>query len=167
MTGRLGILKIMNIMKSILLLVLIFTSVIIGNQPPCNKENVPIKTENNGTMANEKIKITVNSQIFTATLLDNNTSKVFKELLPMTIPMTELNGNEKYYDLPKSLPTNSTNPGSIKNGDLMLYGSNTLVLFYKTFQTSYNYTKLGCIDDTAGLQKAIGAGNVSVTIDKN
>tara|TARA_R110000868_G_scaffold336708_1_gene597630 strand:- start:50 stop:349 length:300 start_codon:yes stop_codon:yes gene_type:complete len=99
--------------------------------------------------------------------LDNNTSKAFKELLPMTIQMTELNGNEKYYDLPKSLPTNSTNPGSIKNGDLMLYGSKTLVLFYKTFPTSYSYTKLGSIDDTAGLQKAIDAGNVSVAIDKN
>ncbi|MGB7394614.1 MAG: cyclophilin-like fold protein [Pricia sp.] len=154
-------------MKSLLLMVLIFTSVIIGNPSPCNQENAPIKTENNGTMANGKIKIRVNSQIFTASLLDNNTAKAFKELLPMTIQMTELNGNEKYYDLPKSLPINSTNPESIKNGDLMLYGSNTLVLFYKTFPTSYSYTKLGSIDDTAGLQKAIGAGNVSVTIDKN
>ena len=148
-------------------MVLIFTSVIMGNPSPCNKENVPIKTENNGTMVNGKIKITVDSQIFTATLLDNNTAKAFKELLPMTIQMKELNRNEKYYDLPKSLPTNSTNPESIKNGDLMLYGSKTLVLFYKTFPTSYSYTKLGSIDDITGLEKALGAGNVSVTINKN
>ena len=125
------------------------------------------KSIKNGKMANETIKITVNSQRFTATLLDTDSAIAFKELLPMTIQMTELNGNEKYYDLSKSLPTNSANPGSIKNGDLMLYGSKTLVLFYKTFSTSYSYTKLGSIDDTAGLQKAIGAGNVSVTIDKN
>ena len=148
-------------------MVLIFTSFIIGNPSPCEKENAPIKTGNNGKMANETIKITVNSQRFTATLLDTDSAIAFKELLPMTIQMTELNGNEKYYDLSKSLPTNSANPGSIKNGDLMLYGSKTLVLFYKTFSTSYSYTKLGSIDDTAGLQKAIGAGNVSVTIDKN
>ena len=154
-------------MKFILLMVLIFTSFIIGNPSPCEKENAPIKTGNNGKMANETIKITVNSQRFTATLLDTDSAIAFKELLPMTIQMTELNGNEKYYDLSKSLPTNSANPGSIKNGDLMLYGSKTLVLFYKTFSTSYSYTKLGSIDDTAGLQKAIGAGNVSVTIDKN
>jgi hypothetical protein len=153
-------------MKLILLMVLI-TSCIIGNPSPCEKENAPIKTESNSTMANVTIKITVNSQIFTATLLDNTTAKAFKELLPMTIQMTELNGNEKNYDLSKSLPTNAANPGSIKNGDLMLYGSKTLVLFYKTFPTSYSYTKLGSIDDTAGLQKAIGAGNVTVTIDKN
>ena len=154
-------------MKSVLLMVLIFASAIIDNPSPCEKENAPIKTENNGAMANGKIKITVNSQIFTASLLDNNTAKAFKELLPMTIQMTELNGNEKYYDLPKSLPTNATNPGSIKNGDLMLYGSKTLVLFYKTFPTSYSYTKLGSIDDATGLEEALGTGNVSVTLDSN
>ena len=154
-------------MKSILLMVLIFTSAIIGNPSPCNKEIAPIKTENNGTMVNGTIKITVNSQIFTATLLDNNTSKAFKELLPMTIQMTELNGNEKYYDLPNKLPTKSSNPRTIHNGDLMLYGSNTLVLFYKSFSTSYSYTKLGSIDDPTGLDKALGSGNLSITFNNN
>jgi len=38
-------------------------------------------------------------------------------MLPVTINMIELNGNEKYYDLPNSLPTNSSNPSTIKNGD--------------------------------------------------
>jgi hypothetical protein len=85
-------------------------------------------------------------------------------MLPLTINMTELHGNEKYYDLPKSLPTNSSNPGTIKNGDLMLYGSKTLVLFYKTFSTSYRYTKLGSIDDVTGLASALGSGNVTVTL---
>jgi hypothetical protein len=116
-------------------------------------------------MTNGKIKITVNSQTFTATLLDNNSAKAFKEMLPVTINMTELNGNEKYYDLPTSLPTASANPGTIKNGDLMLYGSKTLVLFYKTFTTSYSYTKLGAIDDVAGLTSALGSGNVTVTFE--
>ena len=144
-------------------MVLIFTSFIIGNPSPCEKENAPVKTENNGKMANETIKIKVNTQIFTATLLDNTTAKAFKELLPMTVQMTALNGNEKYYDLPKTLPTNSTNPGSIKNGDLMLYGSKTLVLFYKSFSTSYSYTKIGSIDDPTGLEEALGTDTISVT----
>ncbi|WEK71164.1 MAG: cyclophilin-like fold protein [Candidatus Chryseobacterium colombiense] len=117
-------------------------------------------------MANSKIKIKAGSQTFTATLLDNNAAKTFKEMLPLTINMTELNGNEKYFDLSQSLPTNSFNPGTIQNGDLMLYGSKTLVLFYKTFSTSYSYTKLGKIDDTAGLATALGSGNVTVAIEK-
>jgi hypothetical protein len=77
--------------------------------------------------------------------------------------MTELNGNEKYFTLSNSLPTNASKPSSIQTGDLMLYGSNTLVLFYKTFSTSYSYTKLGRVDDPAGLAAALGSGNVTVT----
>jgi hypothetical protein len=83
----------------------------------------------------------------------------------MTINMRDLTINEKYYDLPNSLPKNSSNPETIKNGDLMLYGSKTLVLFYKTFSTSYSYTKLGSIDDVASLASALGTGNVTVTFE--
>ena len=122
-------------------------------------------TNSNIPMANSKIKIKVNSQTFTATLLDNKSVKAFKEMLPLTMKMTELNGNEKYFDLPNSLPTNSYNPQTIKTGDLMLYGSKTFVLFYKTFSTPYSYTKLGSIDDVKGLTTALGSGNVTVTFE--
>jgi hypothetical protein len=119
----------------------------------------------NNKMTKVKIKITVNAQTFTATLLDNNSAKAFKEMLPLTIKMTELNGNEKYCDLKKSLPTNPTNPETITNGDLMLYGSETFVLFYDTFATSYRYTKLGQIDNVTGLKSALGSGSVTVTVE--
>jgi hypothetical protein len=119
----------------------------------------------NNKMTKVKIKLTVNNQTFTATLLDNNSAKAFKEMLPLTIKMTELNGNEKYCDLKKSLPTNPTNPETITNGDIMLYGSETFVLFYDTFATSYRYTKLGQIDNATGLKSALGSGNVTVTVE--
>lgn len=61
--------------------------------------------------------------------------------------MQELNGNEKFYDLPKDLPTNPKQVTEIKKGDLMLFGSNCLVLFYENFKTSYSYTRLGRIVD--------------------
>jgi hypothetical protein len=119
-------------------------------------------TANSDTM---KLKVSVGSAVFTATLHDNATAAAFRAKLPVTIQMIELNGNEKYYDLPDNLPNNASNPGTIQAGDLMLYGSNTLVLFYKTFSTSYSYTKLGHIDNPTGLATALGSGNVTVTFD--
>jgi hypothetical protein len=154
-------------MKSSFLMILIYTSVFICSTSSGNKEDENINTERKSTMTNGKIKIAVNLKSFNATLLDNDSAKAFKELLPMTIHMTELNGNEKYYDLTNKLPTKSSNPGTIHNGDLMLYGSKTLVLFYKSFSTSYSYTKLGSIDDPNGLEEALGTGSVSVTLDNS
>lgn len=79
--------------------------------------------------------------------------------------MIELNDNEKYAQLPKSLPTNASVPSRIEAGDLMMYGSSTLVLFYKGFNTSYSYTKIGKIDDVTGLTTALSAGDVKVSIE--
>jgi hypothetical protein len=143
-------------------IMLLFISFLVSGASFCNQEDDNINTEN---MVNGKIKITVNSQTFTATLLDNNSAKAFKEMLPMTVEMTELNRNEKYVRLPQNLPTNASNPGTIRSGDLMLYGSNTVVLFYEGLNTSYSHTRLGKIDDPTGLGNALGAGNVTVTFE--
>jgi hypothetical protein len=110
-----------------------------------------------------QMRITIGSRTFTATLYDNATATAFKGMLPTTVNMSELNGNEKYFDLPVHLPTNASNPGTIQSGELMIYGSNTLVLFYKTLSTSYSYTRLGRINDTTGLATAVGSGSVTVT----
>ncbi|WP_245326282.1 cyclophilin-like fold protein [Hymenobacter wooponensis] len=112
-----------------------------------------------------RLRIRIGSETFTATLLDNPTVTAFRARLPLTVTMVELNGNEKYYELPQSLPTNAANPGTIQAGDLLLYGSNTLVLFYETFTTSYRYTRLGRIDNPTGLAAALGRGNVAVTFE--
>jgi hypothetical protein len=113
----------------------------------------------------EKMKVTIGKANFTATLDANPTTARLKELLPLTLNMSELNGNEKYFHLKSDLPTNASNPGTIKSGDLMLYGRNSLVLFYETFETSYSYTRLGRLDHLAGLPQAVGTGDVTVTFE--
>ena len=77
--------------------------------------------------------------------------------------MEELNGNEKHASLPASLPTNASRPGTIRNGDLMLYGADTLVVFYSTFDSMYSYTRIGKVDDTTDLAEALGAGSARIT----
>lgn len=109
------------------------------------------------------IHLQVGSKTFTAKLFDNESVQALIAKLPMTITMTELNGNEKYYQLPNRLPTNAQDVRAIKRGDLMFYSSDTLVLFYKGFTTSYSYTKLGYVEEVAGLEQALGSGSVKVT----
>ena len=100
--------------------------------------------------------MTVGERRFAITLADNAAARAFAALLPLTLDMTDLNGNEKHVSLPKALPANASRPGTIRNGDLMLYGSDTLVVFYLTFDSSYSYTRLGRVDDPATLAQALG-----------
>lgn len=144
-----------------------FLAVSLMSCASCSKSISPADSNNNTNPTGNKMRLKIGNSTFTLTLYDNATAIAFKSLLPMTVNMVELNGNEKYADLSRSLPTNASNPGTIQNGDLTLYGSSTLVLFYKTFSTSYSYAKLGRIDDVTGLVAALGAGNVTVTFEQD
>ena len=112
-----------------------------------------------------KLNIKIGDKNFTATLEDNETTRSLLEKLPLTITMSELHGNEKYYYFNDSMPTNSERMRNINTGDIMLYGSDCLVLFYESFSTSYSYTRLGHIDNPEGLADAVGSGNVTVTFE--
>jgi hypothetical protein len=111
--------------------------------------------------------MTVGERRFTITLADNPAARALAVQLPLTLNMAELNGNEKHAELPKALPTNASRPGTIHAGDLMLYGSTTLVIFYASFDSSYSYTRLGRLDDPVGLAKALGQGDVRVVFSGN
>ena len=99
----------------------------------------------------ESIKVNIDSNDYTLNLENNDTVLDFIKLLPKDFNMNELNGNEKYVYLEKSLPSNPVKINNIEAGDVMLYGDNCLVIFYKSFTTSYSYTKIGHIDNLPNL----------------
>lgn len=136
----------------------------------CSTNEAPEPNDTNqsndiGNSINGTMKITIGSSVFTATLYDNPTANAFKTMLPITINMSELNGNEKYFYFSNTLPTNASPGGTIQNGDLVLYGNNCLVLFYESFNTSYSYSRVGKITNTTGLVNALGSGSVEVKFE--
>lgn len=149
-----------------------------NNQTEEVKEEISNKTETDiqdteyeaqketASVAEEKelvMTVEINGQIFQAQLYDNDTANAFRQMLPVTFSMDEHNGNEKYIYMEKSLPSASESIGNIQNGDIMLFGSDCLVVFYESFQTSYTYTRIGKISDSDGLAAALGSGSAKVS----
>ena len=111
--------------------------------------------------------MTIGEHRFAITLADSEAARAFAAMLPLTLDMEELNGNEKHSELPKALPTAVSRPGTIRSGDILLWGSRTLVIFYQTFDSSYSYTHVGRVDDPAGLAQTLGRRGVRVMFSKN
>ena len=111
----------------------------------------------------QNIIITIENKKYEAILYDNSTTKELIKKFPITITMSDLNGNEKYYNFSKSFSTSSENVANINKGDIMLFGDNCLVIFYKNFSTRYKYTKLGYIKNTEDLENSFGKGDISIT----
>ena len=141
---------------------IIFLFMVLITSSACADDNAG----NNNQMENTSVIITVNGKEFNAVFYNNETANAFINMMPLTLNMNELNGNEKYYNLSSTLPVNSERVGSIKKGDIMLYGSNCIVIFYESFNTPYSYTKIGYIENTDNLSSALGSGSVSVSFKK-
>ncbi len=110
--------------------------------------------------------MTVGERRFAITLANTEAARTFAAMLPLTIDMPDLNNNEKHATLPQALPTTTIRPGTIRNGDLMLYGSQTLVVFYLTFDSVYSYSRLGRVDDPADLAQVLGSGTARITFSR-
>lgn len=62
------------------------------------------------------LTVTAGGQGFTVTLADNESARRLVNLLPLTLDMSELNGNEKYFYLDTELPADPYQPGQINAG---------------------------------------------------
>ena len=113
-----------------------------------------------------KIKnLIVNNKTFSATLENNETTRELTAMLPLTLDMSDLNSNEKYNYLDTNLTTNGSRVNRINAGDIKLFGSNCLVVFYESFNTSYSYTNLGRVDNANDFVSELGSGSVTITFE--
>lgn len=108
----------------------------------------------------------VGQRRFAITLTNTPAARAFAAQLPLTLDMADLNGNEKHAELPKALPVSASRAGTIRHGELMLYGATTLVVFYLSFDSSYSYTRLGRVDDPDGLAQTLGQRVARINFSK-
>jgi hypothetical protein len=111
--------------------------------------------------------MSVGNRRFAIILADNAAARAFAAQLPLALDMGELNGNEKHAELPQPLPAAPHRPGTLHAGDLMLYRTQTLVVFYASFASAYYYTRLGRVDDPAALARALGRRDVRVVFSRD
>lgn len=134
------------------------------------KEETPISTSHSsGTSTKEEeqmlhVQITVENQAFQVSLYDNTTTRALLKRLPLSLNMQDLHSNEKYSYLKEDLPTAASQNSQIKKGDIKLFGSDCLVLFYKDFSSSYAYTSLGYVEHPNAFIEALEKGTITVEI---
>ena len=116
-----------------------------------NESNTNLVNNESENKMVSNIKVIVGGKTYNAKIEENETAQSLVNMLPLELNMSELNGNEKYIYLDKTLPTNSYSPKHIEVGDIMLYGNDCLVVFYKSFDTPYSYTKIGHIENFVNL----------------
>ncbi len=112
------------------------------------------------------MNLLINQKSFPVILADNPTARAFAESTPLTVTMNDLNNNEKYHYLSRPLPAQPKTAGRIKAGDLMLFGNDCLVLFYKDFPSSYRYTRIGTVQNPQQWVQMLGNNTVTVTFSR-
>lgn len=110
-----------------------------------------------------KLQVQIGEHTFTATLEDNVAVDAFVGMMEeasVVIRMSDYSGFEKVGSLGTSLPSDNSQT-TTKAGDIVLYNSSQIVIFYGS--NSWSYTRIGKIDDLTGWEDALGSGDVTVT----
>lgn len=125
-------------------------------------------TEEGDTVMPETISISVSGETLPLKIEENQATQALVAALreaPITYEAHDYGGFEKVGALGRTLPA-SDSQITTQAGDVILYSSNQIVLFYGS--NSWSYTRLGKIqyeslDELKSFLKA-GQGNISVTL---
>lgn len=145
--------------------IICFVIVVLFYNYLTNKERTNSNMDNKEGINNideiKNIEVIIDDKTYSVVLENSDIKEDFLKLLPLKLKMNDLNKNEKYAYIDNSFITSNTYTGKISKGDIMLYQDNCIVIFYKDFETTYYYTKIGYIENLEDL------GSNSVTVSFN
>ncbi len=109
--------------------------------------------------------VKIGDKSFQVVLEKNEAAKEFLNLMnpSFTLSFQDYSGFEKVGYLGRNL-TRSDESYTTKPGDIVLYNGNQIVVFYGS--NTWNYTKLGHIEDVTDWQNALGTGDVTITFSR-
>ena len=131
------------------------------NEEP--EQNTESTEEDNGMGS---ITMKINDEEMTVTWEDNESVEALAKLVsesPLTIDMSMYGGFEQVGAIGTDLPSNDISI-TTKPGDIVLYTSSNMVVFYGS--NSWSYTMLGHIENKSEdeLEALLGANDVKITL---
>ncbi|MBR6865692.1 MAG: hypothetical protein IKM80_00405 [Bacilli bacterium] len=94
-------------------------------------------------MEKKDMKLLIDEKELEVAWEENASSKAIKDLCPLSIEMHRYGGFEQVGSIGRSITSNDKNM-TTSPGDIVLYSSNQIVIFYGS--NTWEYTKLGHID---------------------
>ena len=141
-----------------------------SNMENTNTDNTVEISQNGGdesTMENARIKLTVDGNEIYVNLDDNQASREFLGMLPLTLTFEDFNSTEKIATLPDELSTEGLPSGYTPEvGDSSYYAPwGNISVFYKDFRYSNSLYKLGTIESGTEILGNMN-GEFEVTIER-
>ena len=127
-------------------------------------DTTPENTTTEDDTMNKTLTLKIGNTEVEVSWLDNDSVKALKQLAKngLSIDLEMYGGMEQFGSLGSTLPSSDTNLTATA-GDIMLYQSNKIVLFYGS--NSWSYTKLGHINlSNSELTELLGEENVTITL---
>lgn len=150
----------------ILTLLLVLMIMACGSETESKPDSDNIEETEEDAAEMNRIYIQVGNHTLVAVLENNESAEAFKELLtdgPLTIAASNYGGFEKVCSLGIELPENDSRI-TTDAGDICLYNSDQIVIFYGS--NSWSYTRLGKVTgvDASELEKILSGEETEVTI---
>lgn len=111
------------------------------------------------------VNITVNGIAFEACIYNTPAGRAFAAMMPLKVLMSGESG-ERSCTLNKSLPALTSKTDTIAAGEIMLFGTDNLLIFCRNTDARYSYTEIGYIRDPSRLSTAFGNGEVTVAFER-